>query len=260
MSEPEYQEDAPVEESVDYEAEARKQGWVPEEEWKGDSKPKEFVDAKTFVERGKEIDDKLKSKISNLETKLENVERSAKEFREFNERALKKEREEREALMKQLEEQREQAITEGDGQTFTQVDRQLNELRSNEPAPDQNELGQMAQEWLANNRWYETNKKLHYLADGIADDLQREGYVGQAYFNELTRRVRELEPGEFETPKPPPAVEGGRASGQSEPEPRSFESLDKESKAAFDRFFKSGFYGDDLKKAKAEYLANYDWD
>ena len=97
-------------------------------------------------------------------------------------------------------------------------------------------------------------------SDGIAEDLQREGYVGQAYFNELTRRVRELEPGEFETPKPPPAVEGGRASGTSEPNPQSFEALDAESKAAFDRFFKAGFYGDDKKKAQAEYLANYDWD
>lgn len=244
----------------DYEAEARRQGWVPEEEWKGDDKPKEFVDAKTFVERGKEIDDKLKNKVSSLEAELAEIKKSNREFKKHQDRILQKEREERNQLLKQLEAQREQAITEGDGETFTRTDRQINELRETEPVPDQREYDRIAQEWLSQNRWYETNRKLHYLADGIADDLQREGYVGQAYFNELTRRVRELEPGEFETPKPPPAVEGGRASGTSEPDPRSFEALDNESKAAFERFFKSGYYGDDLKKAKAEYLANYDWD
>ena len=137
MSEPDYQVDEPSEPEVDYESEARKQGWVPEDEWRGDNKPDEFVDAKTFVERGKEIDGKLKNQVNSLKSEIDELKQANREFKKYHDRSIQKERQERETLMKELEERREQAITEGDGQTFTQVDRQLNELRADEPPTNQ---------------------------------------------------------------------------------------------------------------------------
>jgi hypothetical protein len=246
---------------VDYESEARRQGWVPEEEWRGDEKPKEFVDAQTFVERGKVFEERQKSENAALRSEIAEIKKTNREFKETQDRILQQEREAHKARIEQLEADREQAITEGDGAAFTKVDREINELREEEPVdPGKLEHDRMAQAWLDQNEWYTTNKKLHRYADGVAEELQREGYVGQAYFNELARRVREDMPAEFESPKGPPAVEPGRGSGVSEPKPQSFEALDKASKSAFDRFFNAGYYGDNREKAQAEYLANYDWD
>ena len=244
-----------AEEARDYESEARQEGWVPEEEFQGDKPPEKFLDAKTFVERGEKISGVLKSKLSKVEQELQAVkEQNATanaEFKKFHEKALEKERREKAELVKQLEAKREAAISEGDGQTFTQVDRELNELRSE--VPDKKSThNDMVQAWVDNNQWYVSDEKLAAYADGIAERVQAQGYTGQAYFSELTRRVKETFPESFNPPKPPP-VTGGKVSEDS-PNAQSFDNLPQDAKDAFKRFSKS------FGVSKEEYLANYDWD
>ena len=114
----------------------------------------------------------------------------------------------------------------------------------------------MTQDWVADNPWYNENRKLGAYADGIADQVQRSGYSGQAYFSELTKRVREDFPEEFENPNKARAnsVEaGGQLSTEGSKE-HSYESLDAESKAACDGFVKDGFM------TQKDYLATYEWE
>ncbi len=54
-----------------FEAEARKEGWVSKEEWEAKGKdPSLHKDAKSFVEAGEKILPILKSKVDRLEKEL----------------------------------------------------------------------------------------------------------------------------------------------------------------------------------------------
>lgn len=242
------------EQEIDYEAIARKEGWRPESEWKGENKPAEFIDAKTFVENGDNIAGMLKKKVTALESTVENLQSTNSEFRQYHERTLEKERREREAEIAQLKKDRQEAISEGDGQRFTMTDDRLTELQSQEPVDPNAGMDQLAVQWLDSNSWYKTNEKLAAYADGIADRVTKQGYTGQAYFNELTRRVEDAFPDEFSKPVSAQVVEGGQVS-QVTPESQTYEDLPAEAKAECDRFVRDipGF-------TKDNFVANYDWD
>ena len=244
-------------EGPDYETEARAQGWVPEDEWKGDDKP-EFVDAKTFLDRGKKIDNIFKSKLTKAEQEIENLKNANAEFKQFHDKALAKERKEHARLVAELEAKSKQAITEGDGDAWEEAQRELKTL---EPPTQQVVEDARAQAWVQrNSSWYNVDPDLTATANGYGPMLEARGFMGDAFWNELDRKIREAHPEKFKTESKPPVVEGGTVSEQSEPKPRSFDALDKEGKAAFERFFNSGFYGKDIEKAKKEYAKNYDWD
>lgn len=240
--------------SEDYETQARAEGWVPEEEWQGDNKPKNFVDAETFVKRGHNIQGILKQKVEKLEAQLSSVEQTTAEFRAHTKKQLEKEAAEKAKLIKELEAKRETAITEGDGQTFTMADQELTQLRSEQPV-GKTAHDELAQNWLSKNGWYTSDPVRKAFADGIAETIDAEGYMGQAYFNELTRRTQEAFPDKFKPATAAPAVEGARDSGETSPKPKSFDALPADAKEQCERFVNSikGY-------TKEEYLANYDWD
>ena len=248
------QEQENTEQERDYEAEARAQGWVPEEEFKGANPPKEFLDAKTFVERGTEINGYLKTKLARLEEQLEETRRASGEFREFTQKQLNRERKERENLIKELESRRAQAIQDSDGDEFTRVDKELTDLRQEQQADLSPKHDPLVEKFLAENSWYSTNPKLAGYADGIAEKVVAEGYREQAYYNELARRVKETFPEEFSTPSTP-HVESGQESKASSPGSKSYEALPPEAKEQCDIFIRTipNF-------TKEQYVATYDWD
>ncbi len=251
-----------VEESVEetpdpIEAEARKEGWSPKEEWRGD--PDKWVDAATFVENGKKINGILRSKVEKLESKLEQNLEATKEFREWTQKQQEKERKELKARIAQLEKEREEAISEGDGQRFTKVDREINELRSETVETKENPIQKIAEQWQSENKWYQprSDDEMSIYADGIADRVAAEGYEGRAYFNEITRRVKARFPDKFENPRreQPASVESPGASRDRPTNGRSFKDLPPEDKAQCERFLKEipGF-------TKEQFLEHYDWD
>jgi len=250
-------ENEPIER--DYETEARAEGWVPESEWEGDEdrKPKEFVDAKTFVERGEKISGHLKKKLEKIEAELSNVRSSADEFRSMAQKNLEKERKEKEKLLKSLEDERAKAVSDGDGQRFSELDSEISELRSEtkaDPSVEQHKI--LVDKFISENNWYTSNDKLAAFADGIAERIASSGYTGQAYFNELSRRVKETFPEEFENPsRKQQTVEGGGDREERDPKPKSWNALPKDAKAQCEKFMRDipGF-------TKEDYLSNYEWD
>jgi hypothetical protein len=244
-------EDVQVPEGRDYEAEARKQGWAPLDDWKGD--PKDFKSAEQFVKDGEQIPAIMKSKIEKLEGRVEQLLESNKRFNEFSQRSLEKEKKEKQKVIQELEQLRKQAITDGDGEAFDRADKQLSDLKSEEI--DTNGIDPLAKNWLENNSWYETNVKLAAYADGIADRLVAQGYTGRAYFEQLTKNVKEAFPDEFGNKRrsQPNTVEAGtEAVTGSE---RTFSDLPKEAKDAFKQFQR-----DIPGLTKEQYVEQYDWD
>jgi len=242
-------------EARDYEQEARAEGWVPEEEFVGDNPPKEFVDAQEFVERGEKIAPLLNSKVAKqgqvieeLTRKLESITATSDEFREFTQKQMDKERAEKQTLIRELEAKRATAVTEGDGDTFVQTDKQLEELRQQ---PDHSAHEARAQAWVKDNPWYRDNSEMHDYANSIAAEVESEGYLNKAYFNELTRRTME----KFPKRTQPAAVESDTVSQDSDTKTRTYKSLPADAKAQCDRFVGTikGF-------SREEFVANYDWD
>jgi hypothetical protein len=238
-------------EERDYEAEALADGWNPEFDGPGKK------DAKTFVEDGEKISGMLKSKIGRLEERIDSLTHTNAEFKQYTDKQIKRERKEKETAIADLERVKAQAITDGDGLAAVQAEREINTLQSEEAQSPNEAMQQMSQQWVTDNPWYASNQKLGRFADGIADQIISQGFTGQAYFNELTRQVKDVFPEEFENPnrKKAGSVEGGGDRTVDGSEARTWANLPKEAKDAAKRFEKDipGFKRED-------YLSTYEWE
>lgn len=240
----------------DFEQEARTEGWVPKEEWKGN--PDDWKPAQEFVETGDKIAGILKKRLGSLEQRLEAAEKANKRFGEYHKSQVAKERKKAEQTVAELKAQLAEAVSKGDGQEFTRLSNDIEQLQSaaNMPPPDETEWIQMTEAWVAQNQWYVENQKLASFADGASDRIRAEGYTGQAYFSELTRRTKEAFPDEFRNKKrESDGVEApGTKKGNSSPGKKTFNDLPSDAKAACKQFVKEGFM------TEKEYVESYEWD
>jgi hypothetical protein len=246
----------------DFEAEAKAEGWVPLDAWKGD--PAKHVDAETFVKRGEEIlpivnakNRKLAETVEELRKTVDDLKVGNSQFREFHEQSIARERQAKEAAIAQLEAVRKKAITDGDGEAFDRADKQLTQLRTQPAKQPGLTDGQKA--WLAENPWYQSDRVLTALADGMADGLatERPELVGKPEFlNELTKRVKAEMPHKFENPNRQRAtVEDTQQRGGANGKARTYENLPADAKTACDRFVRTipGY-------TKERYVSEYAWD
>lgn len=246
----------------DYEAEARAEGWVPPHEWKGD--PAKHVDAETFVKRGETIlpivnakNRKLVEQVEDLRKTVDDLKLGNSQFREFHEQSLARERQQREAAIKQLEAARTKAINDSNGEAFAEADRRINELRT-QPAK-QSGLSDAQRAWLTENPWYQSDRVLRALADGLSDGLaaERPELVGRREFlDELTKRVKAEMPQKFENPnRQRSVVENTTPNGNGNGKAKTYDNLPSEAKVACDRFVRTipGY-------TKEKYVAEYAWD
>lgn len=243
-----------VVEERDYEAEASKEGWRPLEEWRG---PKEkWKEAKQFVEDGANINPILKANLRKMEERLNAAEEANKQFGAYHKTQMQKEHERTQKAIAELEKVRKQAVSEGDGDTFDRAERELTDLRRNEVPQDVRQQNVLAEQWVAENPWYNTSQKLGPYADGIAERVAAEGYSGKAYFNELTRRVKEAFPEEFTNTRrsQSSAVESGGEKVSSNSKSKTYDNLPADAKASCKRFTDAGFM------TKADFVAQYEWE
>jgi len=241
----------------DYEKEAREQGWKPEDEFKGPEG--KWTDSKTFVEKGEKIAGILKSRLDRQDSQIKQLQNANKEFGDYQQTLLSKQKERNADLLAELEAQKATAITDSDGAAAVKIDREIDRVRQElTPPPPGNGQQQnpLAEAWLMNNAWYNDNPKLKTYADGLAEVVEREGYSGPAYFTEITRRVHEDFPEEFQNKRQTGAntVEEGGEIITKDSNAQTYENLDAEGQAACDRFVKSGL------TTKEEFCENYDWE
>jgi uncharacterized protein involved in exopolysaccharide biosynthesis len=116
-----------VSEERNFEQEARQDGWRPQEEWNGD--PEKWVDAETFVERGEKITGILKSKADRLEQRLHKLEHANKKFGEYHKQQLDAQKKAAEQKIERLEDLLAEAISNGDGQAYNMLNKEITNLR-----------------------------------------------------------------------------------------------------------------------------------
>ena len=259
--------------------EASGQGWVPKEKFRG--KEEDWVDAETFVKRGREILPILRKNNENLLKELNHTKESLKEFRQtaeefkkFQKESYQKKASDLEAQIVQLKVARSQAITDGDGQRVTAMDDVIDglkveakEARDNAKIETRTTVAQPTvdprlQEWLNNNEWFGKESRITKMANSIGEDLREKnpGLMGDAFLAKLDEALAEEFPerfgankGEKRTPnyQTESGANRGRSVGSGK---KSYANLPDDAKAACDRYIKQG-----LMKTREEYVQEYDW-
>lgn len=241
----------------DYEAEASKEGWAPQEQWKGDSS--KWKTAQKFVEDGENINGILKSRLDRQDTRIGELLETNKQFASMSKKALAKEKAESERLVGELSTARKQAITDGDGDAFEKADDAIQTLKAQAPIESAPQMAPAASDWLAGNDWYGKNQSLSIQADVISDRLRAAGYddTSAGYFEELTTQVHAAFPNEFENPNRQRAssTEAGGDRGSEASGKKTFDDLPADAKAQYEVFTRDmpGF-------TKEQYTANYEWE
>lgn len=257
--------------------EAESQGWVPKERFRGNES--DWVDADTFVKRGREILPILRKNNENLIKDLQATKEQLKEFREaaeefkkFQREAYERKANEYEDRIREIKESRAQAISDGDGQKVNALDDALDQAKEDlkeakqavkevetykEPETTTQAMEPELQAWLDGNSWFGQDKRMTGIANGIGDSLRLEFPMlkGKAFLDKLDEVLAEEFPNKFGEKKSPASrVESGSGrQGRGGSNAQSYDNLPADAKAACDKFVKQKLM------TKEEYVQSYDW-
>ena len=269
----EHQEVAPP----SFEEEAQAQGWVPKEKYRGDEA--DWVDAETFVRRGREIlpivrknNERLLKELKEAKDAAEEARSAAREFKQFQKEQYERKAKELEAQVDQLKQAKRDAISSGDGDRVLAIDDALDDIkeqrqeakqavkeaeaaaREAEKAPQT--LDPALNNWLGKNEWFGTDTRLTGIANGIGEAIRKEtGLQGQAFLDRLDEELAQYVPDKFGKKRTPNPMDSAPAGNRPTPKgKRSYDALPSDAKAACDKFVKQGLM------TKEEYVQSYDWE
>ena len=225
-------------------SEAKRQGWVPQEEYSG---PEDrWVDAETFVKKGKEINALLRKDNEFLKREVSEMKSTMMEFKKFH---AETEKRAYDRAMADLRDQKKEAINTGDGDKVLQIDDAIDELKtaraqekvevrpSNQPDPT-------FVQWNEDNPWFGKDTELTEEANLIGEVIKRKQptLIGEAFLEEVTKRVKKAYPEKFTNTNRnrPSAVEGTTAPRASAKGGKGYNDLPPEAKQACQKFEKSG--------------------
>lgn len=244
---------------VDFESEAKKMGWTPLDEFKGD--PKHHLDAETFYTRAVEYMPIAKATIKNLSRRLDQAERDAKRASEFFSKA--QERAYNDALATIRAEQ-EAAVESGDIAAHRAAAAKLDKLEK--PEAEQKEViseEQRAEEfadWGKENKWYATNPIMQAYADSQAQILAKSkgGILDRADLDAVSDRVKAKFADDFEDEAPATKTKRPMTEGAGNARPakggKTFADLPPEARQMCDKWVKNG-----IIKSREDYVKSYEW-
>jgi len=258
--------------------EAESQGWVPKERFRGNES--DWIDADTFVKRGREILPILRKNNENLikdlnQTKeqLKEFRQAAEEFKKFQQEAYERKASDYEQRIRDIRENRAQAISDGDGQKVNALDEALDVARdelkeAKQAAKDvvavptapaaQEPIDPSLQVWLDKNTWFGQDRRLTSIVNGLGENIRLEfpNLKGQPFLDKLDEVLAEEFPDKFGKKKATPGsrVESGSGrQSRSGGSAQSYDNLPADAKAACDRFVKQKLM------TREQYVADFDW-
>ena len=225
-------------------AEAKRQGWVPQSDYNG---PEDrWVDADTFVKKGKEINALLRKDNEFLKREVSEMKTTMMEFKKFH---ADTEKRAYDRAMLDLRDQKKEAINTGDGDKVLQIDDAIDELKqaraiekvdvrpSNQPDPT-------FVQWNEDNPWFGKDTELTEEANLIGEVIKRKQptLIGEAFLDEVTKRVKKAYPEKFTNSNRgrPSPVEGTTAPKSNQKGGKGYNDLPPEAKQACQKFEKQG--------------------
>ena len=234
--------------------EAKRQGWVPQEDYTGPED--KWVDADTFVKKGKEINALLRKDNDFLKREVAEMKTTMMEFKKFH---ADTEKRAYERAMSDLREQKKEAISTGDGDKVLQIDDAIDDLKARKPDPvaarATNHPDPSFVAWNDENKWFGTDKELTDEANLVGEVIKRQNptLIGSEFLDEVTKRVKKMYPEKFTNtnrarPSPVEGTTAPRASGKGG---KGFNDLPPEAKQACQKFEKNGLL------TREQYLKEY---
>lgn len=235
------------------EAQARRMGWAPKEEFRG--APEKWTDADTFVKNGMESLPILRERNRTLQRTVDDLSKTASEFKKTSDTAFER------AYAKakrDLEAEIEEKAKAGDGAGAKASAKELAELeveKKERAAADKSDP--VFDSWAAENQWY-TDPELKVEAEGEALKLRKRGEKseGLVFLDKVKEKVKERFPEKFGNPRRQngSGVERTAAGGDetSSRGKKGWESLPAEAKASGERYIKQKLF-----KNKDEYATSY---
>lgn len=228
------------------EKEARLYGWVPKEEYRGSDK--EWVDAQSFVERGKAINpilrknnEALLKRIDKIEHERDQERETFKEFQKHREATLKKEFD---TQMKTLREAKKLAIDTGDGAAAVEADEAIEQLKNQEKPVRTVSTTQPAYDpvfaaWSEENDWFGKDPTMTAYANAIGPEIRKQDpySVGKSFLEKVTEEVKARFHERFKGERHKPiSVEAGRPVAGKRSNGKGYQDLPPDAKQACDRF------------------------
>jgi hypothetical protein len=269
MAEAEAGTQIPGEVSPETAAQARRMGWVPQDEFKGDDK--RWIEADKFLERGqnelpimRERLRKMDGTIVSLNTKISGMNDTFGEFQKHQkgvaERAY-------ERGIAEITKKQRKATADGDVAAFDAAEVEKQNLKLEvpevvapaEPAADDPRAAEAEIEfntWKKDNTWFDKYKPLGNYAAAISVEIeQEEGLTGTELYERVTEEVKTRFPEKFENParQQPNAVVGDTGS----PVPQGKQTFGNLPQEAQDQCLK--FIKDIPGFTKEQYVKDYEW-
>ena len=265
-------------EASQHESEARAQGWVAKEEFRGSEN--DWVDAETFVRRGREImpilrknNEKLLKELGEAKKVAEEARQAAREFREYQKEQFERKAKDLESQLEQLKVAKRDAINEGSGDRVLAIDDAMDDIKEQRLQAKEDlkaaelkakEVPQVTtdpvlNDWMDKNEWFGKDAKLTGIANGLGVELRKEnpGLIGKAFLEKLDSELAEMIPAKFgkkTTFNPMEGTPNGTARPSASSGKKSYNNLPPEAKTACDKFVKQGLM------TKEQYVAEYSWD
>jgi hypothetical protein len=239
------------------EDQARRMGWVPETEFRGDKA--KWTDAATFVKNGMESLPILRERNRTLQKTNEELSRSLSDFKKMSdenfEKGYAKAKRELEAQVKAMAKAGDEDGAAAAANDLAELERQKAEravASGKDPVFDG---------WVAQNAWY-NDSELNIEAQKEAFGLRLAGdkSEGVEFLDKVKGKLRERYPEKFGNPRRDPKnggaperpTGGGEGGGGGGGGKKGWETLPTEAKEAGERYIKQKLFKD-----KAEYAASY---
>lgn len=256
----------------DAETKARRLGWVPKEEFRGD--PDKHRSAEEFLRRGEEILPILQRDNKRLHENFGKVERELKETREtlqsFAEFTQKNAEREYKKSLRELEARLDAAIETADVSQARQLRKEIAELDGGPPAPkpkpepvgepDKPAVDPEVQTWIEANPWFNNSASLRTYAVEEFGDLEKR-YPGKSrteILAEVKQRTVDRFPDKFGiNPKREnaAAVASPSAEGARRKSGKTYDDLPAEAKKACDKYVRTI-----PNYTRDKYVKDYEWD
>lgn len=252
------------------EEKARRLGWVPKDEFRGD--PEHWRSADDFLARGEQLlpilkrdNDKLHRRLGDLEKQLKEQAEASKELLEFTskseQRAYERARADIESRIKDGAANADTAVVEAGMRELSELDKQ-HQPKTETKVPEQarQQIDPTIQAWIDREKWFTTTPSLAAFATEVYGELDRDapGMAVEDRLAEVKKRTMDKFPEKFGiNPKRNGAahVDAPNTEIRKPKRGKTYEDLPADAKAACDRFMKSipGYTRD-------KYVAAYDWD
>lgn len=249
---------APVEVDAEVEAQARRMGWVPRDDFRGDVE--KWRPARDFLDRGMNLLPVLQQQYRALDGRYATMQAqlrdSQKALVDLTDRTRRADERAYQRAVRDIEGRRQAAVASGDTTAFAVAERDLQDLRDTAPPPAARAEASPApapapvervetmpteiMDFVQANPWFSSHAEARQDAIAIqsAVDRQHPGLSLAERLDMTRRKVRQLHPALFENKRreAPPPVSPSRGEGGRGGNPRGFEALPAEARREYDRY------------------------